>query len=74
MKGKTMKYIVALDFNKTIPCIFLADGEGDPARTCIRDNAKRFITEGNAYIALGYAMNRFPFRDFERSKVIQVEK
>jgi hypothetical protein len=69
-----MKYIVALDFNKTVPCVFLADGEGDPARTCMRDNAKQFTSEGNAYIALGYAMNLFPFRNFERAKVIQIKE
>jgi hypothetical protein len=72
LEGETMKYVVALDFIKTVPCVFLAGGEGDPARTCIMDNAEQFTCEGNAYIALGHVMNSFPFRNFERAKVIQV--
>lgn len=42
-----VKYIVELECG-----VWLANGEGDPARTTIRDNALEFDSQGEAFMAL----------------------
>lgn len=49
-------YVVELEAD-----VWLADGEGDPARTLVQDNAKCFFTKGGATIALEIARGYRPF-------------
>lgn len=55
MKNYT-SYIVELEGG-----VWLASGHGDPPRTLVRDNAKRFNTEGGANRALREARYYRPF-------------
>ena len=41
--------------------VWLADGEGDPPRTLLRDNSKYFHTQMAAYAALAKARKYRPF-------------
>ena len=54
------KYIVKLEDG-----VWLADGDGDPPRTIVRDSAKRFDTFEDAAMALGAAKRIRPFRNAE---------
>lgn len=55
-----MKFIVCLDDG-----CWLADGDGDPPRTLVRENAKRFSTRHKAGLALSAARKYRPFRRAE---------
>lgn len=48
--------------------VWLADGRGDPPRTLVRDNARRFRSEIGAYQALQEAARD---RDLWRAKVVR---
>ena len=41
--------------------VWLADGEGDPPRTLVEENAKDFVTLGEALTALKEARQLRPF-------------
>ena len=41
--------------------VWLADGEGDPARTTVQENAKKFRSLKEACLALSYARKYRPF-------------
>jgi hypothetical protein len=45
--------------------VWLADGEGDPARTLVEDNAKEFDNAIEAYDALKAAREYHAFTDAE---------
>ena len=47
------------------PGVWLADGEGDPARTTKEENAKEFETSIEAFAALTEARKYRPFHDAE---------
>lgn len=47
--------------------VWLADGDGDPARTTIRENAKRFKSLEEGRMALSDARE---YRSFEKAVVI----
>ena len=51
---------------------WLAPWSGDPGRTCIKENAKRYKTKKAAQAALSRAMNRYSFRSLEHAKIISV--
>lgn len=69
-----MKFIVVLDSYDGVPVSYLSNGSGDPPRTTLINNAKRFDRKGDAYIALGKIMNKFFFRNFRKAKIAEVEK
>lgn len=54
------QYVVKLDDG-----VWLSDGEGDPARTLVFENAKRFRTNRQGVIALQKARQFRPFRRAE---------
>ena len=45
-------YVVAIETVNGSPTQYLAPWDGDPGRTCILANAKRFSKRSNAYRAL----------------------
>ncbi len=45
--------------------VWLTDGQGDPPRTLVEDNAKDFLTMEEAVVALGKAREFRPFLDAE---------
>ena len=45
------------------PGVWLADGDGDPPRTLVRENAKRFGTYQKALLALDVARRWKPFEN-----------
>lgn len=49
---------------------WLAPWRGDPGRTLLIENAKRFRTENGAKHALSHAKKMFPFRDFSDARVL----
>jgi hypothetical protein len=49
---------------------WLAPWQGDPGRTCVRDNAKRYPTEHAAICALARAKRVFPRRDYTQARVV----
>ena len=51
-----MKWIVELEVG-----VYLADGEGGPARTMIAENAKQFASHLRAGMARMYARTYMPF-------------
>jgi hypothetical protein len=48
---------------------WIADWDGDPGRTLLFENAKRFKTEKSAKNKLSVLKKQCPFRDFSLSKV-----
>lgn len=56
-----MVYVVKLEDSGSGP-VWLADGEGDPPRTLVIDNAKRFPNRRSALKALIAARMFRPFR------------
>lgn len=56
--ARSEEFIVTLD-----PGVWLAEGEGDPARTLDRDNAKPFSRFKDAKQAIGSARQYRPFPD-----------
>lgn len=42
--------------------VYLADGEGDPARTILKENAQQFLSMKDACIALTKARQYRPFK------------
>ena len=54
---------------KLEPGVWLADGDGDPPRTLVRDNAKRFSTYQTAWLALDEARR---WRPFEKATITAV--
>ena len=64
-------YIVALEvFNKT-PTQYLATWSGDPGRTCVLENAKRYNTISSATFALAHAKK---YHDYINAEIIQIDK
>ncbi len=57
-------YIVELE-----PGVYLAPWPGDPGRTLVYEEAKRYSTRRGAAIALGKARK---FRDFENAAIKEV--
>jgi hypothetical protein len=53
--------------------VWLADIEGDPGRTLVLRNARRYATEHGARTALGIARSRYPDRGFARARVVPIE-
>ena len=51
---------------------WLAPGGGDPGRTCIWANAKRYKSERAAKCALAYAKRMNPHRNFADARVVAV--
>ncbi len=45
------------------PGVWLTDGEGDPPRTLIEDNAREFESEKEALAALAKAREYSPFKN-----------
>ncbi len=45
------------------PGVWLTDGDGDPPRTLIEDNAKDFDSEKEALVALTKAREYSPFKN-----------
>ena len=43
--------------------VWLSDGEGDPPRTLVEENAKEFVTFEGAFIALAEARKLRPFKN-----------
>lgn len=65
-------YIV--EFKNGDEYFWLTDGNGDPARTLTKENAKRFTHEFMAINALDYAINNFPARKLKgKGKVVPIE-
>ena len=52
------------------PGVYLADGEGDPCRTVVRGNAKRFRSNAHARVGLLAARK---YRPFAHAKVARVK-
>ena len=52
-------------------CTFIADGEGDPARTLLKENAKKFKNYLSAKKRLDKCKIDFPSRDFSEAKIIK---
>jgi len=48
--------------------VWLAPGKGDPARTIVRDNARRFNTRARATLALRDART---YRPFAKAEVVK---
>lgn len=57
-------FIVELEEN-----CWIADWEGDPGRTVVKENAKTFKTEKEAEKTLKKALK---YRDFQNSKLIKI--
>ena len=51
------------------PGCWLAKLQGDPGRTLLRDNAKRYKSEHAANCALLWAKRAFPNRDYSAAEV-----
>lgn len=64
------KFIVAFDFAWERPTVWLATWRGDPGRTCVLGNAKRYDNEASALRALERARKYRPLSD---AKVMEVE-
>jgi len=60
-----MKYMVELETG-----VYLTDGEGDPPRTLIRDNAALYGDKGTALAALDRARKVAPFRKFKNAQIL----
>jgi len=58
VKFSNIRCIVRIDNNA-----YLTDGEGDPPRTLLRENAKVFINRTEAEKAVSEARKTHPFRD-----------
>lgn len=48
---------------------FLAPWSGDPGRTCVLANAKRYKSEYAARCALAYAKRNYPRRDYSEARI-----
>lgn len=50
-----------------------APWQGDPGRTCVIENAKRFKSEHAAQCALSRAKSYYPNRDLKSARVVSIE-
>jgi hypothetical protein len=49
---------------------WIAPWNGDPGRTCVRMNAKRYKSEHAAKCAISYIKRNFPCRDLSEAKIV----
>lgn len=61
-----MRYIVELE-----PGVWLAPWSGDPGRTLVKKEARRFKSRGEATQWMGWAKT---FRPFPHARVVEVEE
>jgi hypothetical protein len=64
-----MKYIVILEQNFPGENVYLAPWRGDPGRTLVESNAKRFKTKRAAEIGMAKARD---YRNFLDAEIIEV--
>ena len=68
-EGTKNMYIV--EFENGINPWWLAPWNGDPGRTVVKSNAKKFKTEQSAKVAMNKAIKKYTFKNLEgRGKVI----
>lgn len=63
----TTRYIVGI-YGATQ---FLATWSGDPGRTCVMNNARRYKSKHAAKCAISWIKRQFPNRDYGEIKIIQ---
>jgi hypothetical protein len=64
-----MEYIVALEIINNKPTQYIATWKGDPGRTALKENAKRYKSVSAATFGLAHARK---YRDFESATIIEV--
>jgi hypothetical protein len=63
-------YIVVLEYHDGKELQYLADWEGDPGRTSIRESAKQYASRRSATYGLAAAMK---YRNFPTARVVRYD-
>ena len=68
-----MKYIIVLEIGKSngTGWVFIAPWPGDPGRSIMHENAKRYDSIRSATYGLAHARK---YNDFSEAKIIEVEQ